>query len=68
MTKDEYIRKAKWKLENMSENIYTALDYINDYENDERTFDDMRDMVECIVMDIGEDFADLNHLELVSVE
>lgn len=68
MTKDEYIRKAKSRLENIQESIYDALDIINDYENDERTFDDMRDHLECFVMDMGEDFSELNALEIVSVK
>ena len=68
MTKTQYLRQFKFRLERIVDNTNLALDEIQNYEDDGGDFSEFRDEIECLAMDIANDAGELDRLGFDSVE
>lgn len=68
MTKTQYLRQFKFRLERIVDNANLALDEIQNYEDDGGEFSELRDEIECLAMDIAKDAGELDRLGFDSVE
>jgi hypothetical protein len=68
MTKTQYLRQFKFRLERIVDNTNLALDEIQNYEDDGGDFSEFRDEIECLAMDIAKDAGELDRLGFDSVE
>lgn len=68
MTKTQYLRQFKFRLERIVDNTNLARDEIQNYEDDGGDFSEFRDEIECLAMDIAKDAGELDRLGFDSVE